>query len=147
MKPFVFNLQTVLDVRRIREEQARADLAALCYREKQEEERIARLRQQRQDVQRRLVDGDAALSGSEVLAVASTERSLDLAIHDSQRQKEEITRQREIKLEQTRTVISQRKTVEVLREKAWGRHLYEAAVAAERQVDELCSRRAEERGG
>ncbi len=147
MKPFVFNLQTVLDVRRIREEQARADLAALCYREKQEEERIARLRQQRQDVQRRLVDGDAALSGSEVLAVASTERSLDLAIHDSQRQKEEITRQREIKLEQTRTVISQRKTVEVLREKAWGRLLYEAAVAAERQVDELCSRRAEERGG
>jgi len=147
VKPFVFNLQTVLDVRRIREEQARADLAALRYREKQEEERIARLCQQRQDVHRRLVDGNAPLSGSQVLAAASTERSLDLAIHDSQRQKEEITRQREVKLEQTRMVITQRKTVELLREKAWGRHLYEAAVAAERQVDELCSRRVEERAG
>lgn len=140
VKPFVFNLQTVLDVRRIREDQARAELAALCYKEKLEEERLASLRRQQHDLHQRLTDGSDPLSGAEVLAAATTGFSLDLAIRDSGRQKEDLTREREVKTEQTQAAISQRKTVETLREKAWGRHQYEEGLAAERQVDEMCAR-------
>lgn len=137
MKPFVFNLQAVLEVRRIREDQARTELAAVCYRERQEEERLQSLCRQKLDLQERLMQGSVVLSGAQLLAAAQVGHSLDLAICDSQQQKAELERERAAKLEQTQAAIAQRKTLEMLREKAWERYQYECAAAAERQVDDL----------
>jgi flagellar export protein FliJ len=141
VKRFVFNLQTVLDVRRIREDQLRAELAALCVQERQAAERLADLRRQQVQLGERVLRNHEALTGADLLAAARAAEQLRRVIEESDQQRQALAERRETKAEETSEAATQRKMLENLREKALGRHRQAVAVAAERQTDDLCARR------
>ena len=140
MKPFEFNLQTVLDVRRIREDRLRNELAILNLQEEQHARQVRELHEQYVTLHERVIGPGAPVSGADILATADSGAWLVLAAKDAEDRRSRIARSRQDKAEETHAATRQRKMLESLREKAQMRYAAGVSAAVERQTDDLCAR-------
>lgn len=139
MKRFAFRLQTVLDVRRIREDRLRTELAHLCVQEQQQEQRLHELRGQCLQTCEGITADGALLSGTQVLAAWEKEENLRRSIQHTENDRQVLAGQRQAKQQETLDAASQRKMLDHLHDKARMHYLAEAAAATERQLDDLCA--------
>ncbi len=140
MKSFQFHLQTVLDVRRVREDQLRGELAILHREEMQQQHRLGELRRQYVEVHGHMSQAPAPMTGAQVIANAENGEMLVLAIEDADQCLQALAERRRAKQNEALLAASDRKMLERLREQALSRYLAEHAAAVERQTDELCAR-------
>lgn len=141
MSRFVYRMQNILEIKDKMEQQAKNDFATANLRVLEEEERLDKCLKKR----RRLEDAGRELLLAERLSILDIEENKKLVAHAGEQVRAQTiqVRMAQKKLEEQRMrmqkAMQERKTQEILKEKAFEVFMQEEKAAESKEIDELTS--------
>jgi len=141
MAKFKYSMQNILDIKEKMEEQAKNDFAAQVMRVDEEEEKLSALVFKRQ----KLENQGRELLLAERLSILDIEENKKLVAHTNEQIRAQTiqVRMAQKRLEEQRVkmqkAMQERKTQEILKEKAFDAFKKEIAQAESKEIDELTS--------